>query len=130
MQKLGYGSKEEKDKEELSKLLKILDNEVKDTKFVGGDTVGFVDFVSILVTYWLGVIQEALKVEVFTNDEFPNVCACAEELQSFPEKNYLELIKLFLYWAIHKIQLDECHDDTCNRYDSNTNKHSEPPVEV
>ncbi|XP_060201956.1 probable glutathione S-transferase [Lycium barbarum] len=93
MQKLGYGSKEE-----LSKLIKILDYEVKDTKFFGGDTVGFVDFVSILVivdfvsilvTYWLGVMQEALKVEVLTNDEFPNVCACAEELQSYPTRTKL-----------------------------------------
>lgn len=37
---------------------------------------------SILITYWLGVIQEALKVEVLTNDEYPNICAWAEELQS------------------------------------------------
>ncbi|MCD7465999.1 hypothetical protein HAX54_002308 [Datura stramonium] len=103
MQKLGYGSKEEKEKarDELSKLLKILDNEVKDKKFFGGETVGFVDFVSILITYWLGVIQEALQVEVLTNDEFPNICVWGEELQScsiikenLPEKNYLELTKL------------------------------------
>lgn len=84
MQKLGYGSKEEKEKakDELSKFLKILDNEVKDKKFFGGDTIGFVDFVSILITHWLGVIQEALKVEVLTNDEHPNVCAWAKNLQT------------------------------------------------
>lgn len=84
MQQLGYGGKEEKEKarDELSKLLKILDNEIKDKKFFGGDTIGFVDFVSILIAYWLGVIQEVLKVEVLTNDEHPNIYAWAQELQS------------------------------------------------
>ncbi|MCD7465996.1 hypothetical protein HAX54_002305 [Datura stramonium] len=85
IQKLCRGSKQEKEKArvELSKLLKILDNEVKDKKFFGGDRVGFVDVVSILITYWLEVMQEAVNVEVLTNDEFPNISAWAEELLTY-----------------------------------------------
>ncbi|MCD7465998.1 hypothetical protein HAX54_002307 [Datura stramonium] len=84
IQKLCFGSKQEKEKarDELPKLLKILDNEVKDKKFFGGDTVGFVDIVSIPITYWRGAMQEAANVEVLTNDEFPNISAWAEELQT------------------------------------------------
>lgn len=37
--------RQDKDKEEAYELLKVLDNELKDKKFFGGDKNGFVDIV-------------------------------------------------------------------------------------
>ncbi|OIT31821.1 glutathione s-transferase u8, partial [Nicotiana attenuata] len=86
MKKLCYESNNEvreKARGELHELLKLLENEIiKDKNFFGVNRVGYIEIVSILITYWLGVIQEALKVDILTKEEFPNICAWAENVIS------------------------------------------------
>ncbi|XP_059305496.1 glutathione S-transferase U8-like [Lycium ferocissimum] len=63
---------------ELLQLLKLLENElIKDNNnnFFGG----YIEIVSILITYWLGVIQEALEVDILKKEDFPNICAWADK---------------------------------------------------
>ncbi|CAN4115997.1 unnamed protein product [Withania somnifera] len=84
MLKLCYESNNEvrvRATEELNELLKHLENELfKDNNFF---LEGYVEIVSILITYWLGVIQEALEVDLLKKEEFPNICAWSDKLMSF-----------------------------------------------
>lgn len=72
---------------ELQELLKLLENEMmKDNNkiFFGGENkVGYMEIVSILITYWLGVMQEALGVDILNKKEFPNICGWADKVISF-----------------------------------------------
>ncbi|XP_009591433.1 glutathione S-transferase U8 [Nicotiana tabacum] len=108
MKKLCYESNNEireKARGELHELLKLLENEIiKDKNFFGVNKVGYIEIVSILITYWLGVIQEALKVDILTKEEFPNICAWAENVISFsfikenlpPREKLLAFYKMYV----------------------------------
>uniref|UniRef100_A0A3Q7HYN7 GST C-terminal domain-containing protein n=1 Tax=Solanum lycopersicum TaxID=4081 RepID=A0A3Q7HYN7_SOLLC len=72
---LGKGKEQEKGKEEVCEMLKVLDNDFKDKKLFVGDKFGFVDIVANLVELWMGVFQEATGVVLATNENFPNFCA-------------------------------------------------------
>ncbi|KAJ8551060.1 hypothetical protein K7X08_000430 [Anisodus acutangulus] len=74
----GQGEESDKAKEEFGELLKILDNELKDKKFIVGDKVGFADMAANLVAYWLGIIEEASGNILVTSEKFPNFCAWKE----------------------------------------------------
>ncbi|KAH0632247.1 hypothetical protein KY285_034975 [Solanum tuberosum] len=76
---LHKGEEQEKGKEEVCEMLKILDNELKDKKFFVGDKFGYADMTANFVGYWLGVFQEASGVELVTSEIFPNFCAWREE---------------------------------------------------
>lgn len=51
--------------------LKTLENELKEKKFFGGEKIGIVDIAGSFVGFWVGCIQEASGVEIFTEEKFP-----------------------------------------------------------
>ncbi|KAM7258407.1 hypothetical protein ACFE04_014148 [Oxalis oulophora] len=67
------GENKEKAVEETRGLLQFLENELidKKKKFFGGDEIGFVDIVANFISYWLSILQDVLKVEILSKDEFP-----------------------------------------------------------
>ncbi|MCD7452964.1 hypothetical protein HAX54_019020 [Datura stramonium] len=77
---LRKGEEQEKAKEEVCEMLKVLDNEFKDNKklFVA-DNFGLADMAANLVGLWLGVFQEASGVVLVTSEKFSNFCAWRDE---------------------------------------------------
>ncbi|KAG5585179.1 hypothetical protein H5410_045613, partial [Solanum commersonii] len=51
------GDEQEKGKEEVCEMLKVLDNELKDKKFFVGDKFGFSDIVANMIALWLIVTR-------------------------------------------------------------------------
>ncbi|KAF3627584.1 putative glutathione S-transferase [Capsicum annuum] len=82
------GEEQEKAKEEVYEMLKVLDNEFKDKKFFVGDNFGFADIVANAVALWLGVFEEAFGVVLVTSEKFPNFCAWRDEYYT-QNKKYL-----------------------------------------
>ncbi|XP_030521382.1 glutathione S-transferase U8-like [Rhodamnia argentea] len=74
----------EKAHEEARELLSTLEDELKGKKFFGGETIGFVDIVANFVGHWVGVMQEAVGVDILTEDKFPVLCKWAEEFKNCP----------------------------------------------
>ncbi|CAI9098335.1 OLC1v1034962C1 [Oldenlandia corymbosa var. corymbosa] len=91
------GDQYEKDKAEAVKLLRVLENEISGKKFFGGESIGLVDISANFIAYWYrGPLQEALGLDVFTKDEFPNLWKWAEDFvndsvinQNLPPKEKL-----------------------------------------
>uniref|UniRef100_M0ZQ20 Glutathione S-transferase n=2 Tax=Solanum tuberosum TaxID=4113 RepID=M0ZQ20_SOLTU len=82
------GEEQEKAKEEVYEMLKILDNELKDKKFFVGDKFGFVDIVANAVALWFGVFEEVTGVVLVTKEKFPNFCVWRDEYY-IQNKEYL-----------------------------------------
>lgn len=78
-----YGCQEREREEEATREacehLKTLENELKDRRFFGGDTIGLVDIVANFICFWLGAIQEALEIKLFTEERFPKLYKWSEE---------------------------------------------------
>ncbi|KAI5325752.1 hypothetical protein L3X38_034826 [Prunus dulcis] len=72
----------EKAMEEACELLQFLENELKDNKFFGGETIGFVDMAASFIGYWLRPIQEAVGVEVLTKEKCPKLYDWCDEFAS------------------------------------------------
>ncbi|KAF7142530.1 hypothetical protein RHSIM_Rhsim05G0200400 [Rhododendron simsii] len=95
------GKEQEQAKEEAIDLLKTLEGQLKDKRFFGGDTIGLVDTVAIVTWYWVQVIQEAMGLELLTEERFPVLfrwrddCAnCSGIKESLPPRDkLLALIK-------------------------------------
>lgn len=68
--------------EEASENLKILENELKDKRFFGGETIGLVDFAAKIIAYWVQVIQEVTGVEIMSSQKFPVLLKWIVELLS------------------------------------------------
>ncbi|XP_055812528.1 probable glutathione S-transferase [Solanum dulcamara] len=73
------GEEQEKAKEEVYEMLKILDNELKDKKFFVGDRFGYVDIVANATALWFGVLEEVFGIVLVTRENFPNFCARRDE---------------------------------------------------
>nr|XP_018633544.1 probable glutathione S-transferase [Nicotiana tomentosiformis] len=74
------GKEQEKSiQQEAYELLKIVDNELKDKKFFGGDKIGFADIAANFVGLWLGIFEEASGIVLVTREKFPNFCAWRDE---------------------------------------------------
>ncbi|KAM5560262.1 putative glutathione S-transferase [Rosa sericea] len=70
----------EKAVEEAYETLKLLENELKDKKFFGGEDIGFVDIVADFIGgYWLTDIQEIVGFELLTKEKFPKLCQWSDE---------------------------------------------------
>ena len=69
----------EKTVEEAIELLKILENELKDKKFFGGDTVGFVDIACSFIGHWIPITQQFCGVEILKEERFPKLCQWSDE---------------------------------------------------
>ncbi|KAJ7961342.1 Glutathione S-transferase [Quillaja saponaria] len=76
-----WSNEEERDKaaEEASELLQILENELKDKKFFGGETVGLVDIAADFIGFWLGVFQEIVGLRLLTNEKLPKLYKWTQE---------------------------------------------------
>lgn len=68
----------EQNKAEALELLKVLENELGGKRFFGGDSIGMVDIVANFIGFSFRTIQEALKLDVFTEDNFPKLWEWAE----------------------------------------------------
>nr|GMC69320.1 probable glutathione S-transferase [Ipomoea batatas] len=69
------GEELEKAKEEVGELLKVLDNELKKNKFLGGETIGLADIAGNFVALWVGVVEEVMGVDLgVTEEKFPHLC--------------------------------------------------------
>ncbi|OIT04902.1 PREDICTED: probable glutathione S-transferase [Nicotiana attenuata] len=93
---LRQGEEQEKGKNEVCEMLKVLDNELKDKKFFVGDKFGFADIAANLVAFWLGVFEEASGVVLVTSENFPNFCKwrheyinCSQVKESLPPRDEL-----------------------------------------
>ncbi|KAH0736965.1 hypothetical protein KY290_035670 [Solanum tuberosum] len=74
------GEEQEKGKEEVYEMLKVLDNELKDNKkYFVGDKFGFVDIVANAAALWLGVLEEVSGVVLVTREKYPNFCGWRDE---------------------------------------------------
>ncbi|XP_055812529.1 probable glutathione S-transferase [Solanum dulcamara] len=73
------GEEQEKAKEEVCEMLKILENELKDRKFFVGDKFGFVDIAANATALWFGVLEEVSGIVLVTRKKFPNLCAWRDE---------------------------------------------------
>ena len=70
----------EKAVEEACELLKLLENELKDKKFFGGENIGFVDIVADYIGgYWLRDVQEIVGVKILTREKFPKLCEWSDD---------------------------------------------------
>ncbi|KAM3217169.1 hypothetical protein P3L10_026612 [Capsicum annuum] len=86
------GEEQEKAKEEVYEMLKVLDNELKDKKFFVGDKFGFADITANASALWLGVLEEASGVVLVTSEMLPNFCAWRDQYINYSEnKKYLPL---------------------------------------
>ncbi|XP_010325821.1 probable glutathione S-transferase [Solanum lycopersicum] len=95
------GEEQEKAKEEVFEMLRILDNELKGKKFFVGDKFGFVDIVANAGALWLGVLEEVSGVVLVTKEKFPNFCVwrdeyCTQNKEYLPSRDEL-LIRFKTY---------------------------------
>ncbi|KAB1203294.1 Glutathione S-transferase U8 [Morella rubra] len=67
---------------ETSELLQFLDKELEQKRFFGGETIGFLDIVANIIGFWLGALEEASGVELWTRQKFPNLSNWANEFVS------------------------------------------------
>ena len=58
--------------EEIQEHLKTLESELKEKKFFGGESLGFVDIAANII-FWLLVVQETLGLDILTEDKFPGL---------------------------------------------------------
>ncbi|KAM1094825.1 hypothetical protein FF2_009672 [Malus domestica] len=63
-------------------LLKLLENELKDNKFFGGETIGFVDIAANLIGHWLKPAQEALELGLLSKEKSPKLWDWCDEFVS------------------------------------------------
>ncbi|XP_028945695.1 probable glutathione S-transferase [Malus domestica] len=95
-----FFEKEDREKavDEARGLLKLLENELKDNKFFGGETIGFVDIAANLIGHWLKPAQEALELGLLSKEKSPKLWDWYDEFVSFvketlpPTDNLIGLI--------------------------------------
>ncbi|GER57238.1 glutathione s-transferase [Striga asiatica] len=100
------GEEQEKTKQESEQLLKILENEIKDKNFFGGDNVGAVDITANFLAHWIGIASELVGLEIITEEKYPNLCNWASRFrelgfvkQNLPPKEKLALGLKFVLQA-------------------------------
>ncbi|KAK2432843.1 putative glutathione S-transferase [Trifolium repens] len=74
----------EKAVEEALEALNILENEIKDKKFFGGETIGLVDITANFIGYWVEILQEIAGLELLTVEKFPKVFKWSREFINHP----------------------------------------------
>ncbi|MED6139352.1 putative glutathione S-transferase [Stylosanthes scabra] len=74
----------EKAVEEALEALKILQDELKEKKFFGGDTIGLVDIAANFIGYWVSILQEIAGLELLTIEKFPKLYKWSQEYINHP----------------------------------------------
>ncbi|XP_047979778.1 probable glutathione S-transferase [Salvia hispanica] len=93
------GEEREKASKEAEEGLKILENEIKDKKFFGGNNIGLVDLVANFIAFGIPILQDVVGFHILTQDKFPNICKWADEFcnDSFVKKNMPEKERVRLW---------------------------------
>nr|XP_012569003.1 probable glutathione S-transferase [Cicer arietinum] len=73
----------EKNVEESSEALKILENELKD-KFFGGEEFGFVDIAAVFIAFWIPLVQDITGLQLFTAEKYPKLHNWSQEFLNHP----------------------------------------------
>ncbi|XP_061376376.1 probable glutathione S-transferase [Gastrolobium bilobum] len=74
----------EKAVEEALEALKILQDELQNKKFFGGETIGLVDIAANFIGYWVDILQEIAGLELFTIEKFPKLYKWSQEFVNHP----------------------------------------------
>ncbi|XP_058751785.1 probable glutathione S-transferase [Vicia villosa] len=74
----------EKSVEEAFEALKLLEDEIKDKKFFGGETIGLVDIAASFIGYWVDILQEIAGLKLLTIEKFPKVFKWSQEFINHP----------------------------------------------
>ncbi|KAB1203295.1 Glutathione S-transferase U8 [Morella rubra] len=79
-----WGEEKEREKAlaEVSEILRLLENELKEKRFFGGQTLGMVDIVANFIGLWLGAFEEASGVQLMTREKLPKLCDWIDEFVS------------------------------------------------
>ncbi|CAI8600931.1 unnamed protein product [Vicia faba] len=70
--------------EEAFEALKLLEDEIKDKRFFGGETIGLVDIAASFIGYWVDILQEIAGLELLTIEKFPKVFKWSQEFINHP----------------------------------------------
>ncbi|XP_004492380.3 probable glutathione S-transferase [Cicer arietinum] len=73
----------EKNVEESSEALQILENELKE-KFFGGNEIGFVDIVAVFIAFWIPLIQDITGLQLFPAEKYPKLYKWSQEFLNHP----------------------------------------------
>ncbi|KAK7339746.1 hypothetical protein VNO77_20430 [Canavalia gladiata] len=74
----------EKNNKEAHEALQILENELNDKKFFGGDEIGLVDITAVFIAFWIPLFQEIAGLELFTSEKFPKLYNWSQEFINHP----------------------------------------------
>ncbi|KAK2642016.1 hypothetical protein Ddye_023779 [Dipteronia dyeriana] len=66
---------------EFSEQMKMLEQQLNGKDFFGGDKIGFVDIVGIVVAFWFQINEEVLGGDVYTSEKFPGLFKWIGKLQ-------------------------------------------------
>jgi glutathione S-transferase len=67
---------------EIRENLKLLEGQVKEKRFFGGDGVGYLGIAASGFAHWLPVFEEVAGVRLATEEEFTDLCRWAKEYAS------------------------------------------------
>ncbi|CAK8574953.1 unnamed protein product [Lathyrus sativus] len=70
--------------EEASEALKLLEDEIKEKRFFGGETLGLVDIAASFIGYWVDILQEIAGLKLLTIEKFPKVFKWSQEFINHP----------------------------------------------
>ncbi|CAI8612731.1 unnamed protein product [Vicia faba] len=73
----------EKNIEESSEALRVLENELKD-KFFGGEEIDIVDIAAVFIAFWIPLIQDISGLQLFTAEKFPKLYQWSQEFLNHP----------------------------------------------
>ncbi|CAI8612730.1 unnamed protein product [Vicia faba] len=73
----------EKNIEESSEGLQVLENELRD-KFFGGEEIGFVDIAAVFIAFWIPLVQDVSGLQLFTAEKFPKLYKWSKEFVDHP----------------------------------------------
>ncbi|KAG2690699.1 hypothetical protein I3760_09G201500 [Carya illinoinensis] len=79
-----WGEEQEREKagEEAAELLKLLEKELQEKRFFGGENIGMVDIAANVIGFSLGAHEEASGVKLMTREKFPKLCNWRDEFMS------------------------------------------------
>ncbi|XP_041025877.1 glutathione S-transferase U8-like [Juglans microcarpa x Juglans regia] len=84
IRKACWGEEQEREKagEEVAELLKLLEKELKEKRFFGGENIRMVDIAANIIGFSLGAYEEASGVKLMTREKFPKLCNWRDEFMS------------------------------------------------
>jgi glutathione S-transferase len=79
-----WGEEKEREKamEETHEVHKFLEEELKEKRFFGGESIGMVDIIANTIAFWHEVFEEASGVKLFMREKFPKLTNWSHEFMS------------------------------------------------